>query len=65
MNYEIKGLSEPQLDKNGDLHVRIYTPSIWTFDDDENPTVEEKTIFCYQEDKFDKLQIGKTVTVKL
>ena len=64
MNYEITGLSEPQTDKNGDLHVRIYTPPIWTLDDDNNPTVEEKTIFCYKEEIFDTLEIGKTITVK-
>tara|TARA_R110002050_G_scaffold228537_2_gene364169 strand:+ start:900 stop:1094 length:195 start_codon:yes stop_codon:yes gene_type:complete len=64
MNYEITGISEPQLDKNGRNHVRIYTPSSWTLDINDNPTVEDKTIFCYDEEMFDKLQIGKTITVK-
>ena len=64
MNYEITGLSEPQPDKNGNLHVRIYTPSTWTSDEQGNVSVEDKTIFCYQESIFDTLQIGKTITVK-
>ena len=64
MNYEITGLSEPQPDKNGNNHVRIYTPSKWSTDDEGTIIYEEgKTIFCYNESFFSKLEIGKTITL--
>tara|TARA_B110000902_G_C14033556_1_gene485043 strand:- start:566 stop:760 length:195 start_codon:yes stop_codon:yes gene_type:complete len=63
MNYEITGLSEPQPDKHGNIHVRVYTPSLWSTNDEGNIIYEEgKTIFCYDESFFPNLEIGKTIT---
>tara|TARA_R100000808_G_C2070685_1_gene98339 strand:+ start:245 stop:436 length:192 start_codon:yes stop_codon:yes gene_type:complete len=63
MEYTIEGLSEPQSDKNGEVHVRIYTPTQWSMVDG-NPVMDSKTIFCYDETMFDQLKVGQTVTVK-
>ena len=63
MNYEITGLSEPKLDVNNRMLVRIFTPDIWSTDEDGNIRLEEgKTIFCYDESFFPNLEIGKTIT---
>ena len=36
MNYEITGLSEPKLDVNNRMLVRIFTPDKWSTDEDGN-----------------------------
>ena len=65
MNYEITGISEPQLDKNGNNHIRLHTPSKWTVSENGQKTFDEgKTIFCYEEEMFDTFEIGETITVK-
>ena len=63
MNYEITGLSEPKLDVNNRMLVRVFTPDTWSTTEDGNIRFEEgKTIFCYDESFFPHLEIGKTIT---
>ena len=64
MDYKITGISEPQLDKNGNNHVRLYTPSSWIINDEGKKIYDEgKTIFCYDEEMFDKFELNETITV--
>jgi len=67
MNYEITGISEPQLDKNGNNHIRLHTPSKWTVSENGQKTFEEgRTIFVYENEdvNFDDFEVGETITVK-
>ena len=65
MEFIINGISEPQLDKNGNNHIRLYSSDTWTTDDNGNITLTKgETEFCYDEDKFDLFEIGKTITVR-
>ena len=64
MNFVIKGISEPQPDKNGNLHIRLYSQDIWTVDDDGKKTLTKgKTEFIYEEDMFNDFEINETITV--
>ena len=63
MNYEITGLSEPKLDVNNRMLVRIFTPDTWSTTDTGVKVEQGVTIFCYQQDIFDTLKVGDTITV--
>lgn len=64
MEFQIKGISEPQLDKNGNNHIRLYSQDIWTTDENGSKSLEKgQTIFVYDEEMFDEFEINETITV--
>jgi len=65
MNFVITGISEPQLDKHGKNHIRLYSEDEWTVSENGIVTlIEGETKFCYKEEMFDSFQIGDTIIVK-
>jgi hypothetical protein len=64
MEFTITGISEPQLDKNGNNHIRLYSQDIWTTDENGKKSVTSgKTLFIYNEEQFDDFEINETITV--
>ena len=46
MEFTITGISEPQLDKNGNNHIRLYSQDIWNTDENGSKSLEKgQTIF--------------------
>ena len=65
MNFVITGISEPQLDKNGNNHIRLYSEDEWTMSDNGTVTLTKgETEFCYKEEMFDSFQIGQTINIR-
>ena len=65
MNFVITGISEPQLDKHGKNHIRLYSKDEWTVSENGTITLTKgETEFCYEEDKFDLFEIGQTIIVE-
>ena len=65
MQFEIKFVTEPRQDKNGNTYVLVYSPDVWSLDDVGNPvkTAGEQH-FCYNEDMFEHLVVGKILTIQ-
>ena len=65
MQFEIKFVTEPAQDKNGNTYVKVYTPDVWVVDDAGNPTKKEgEQHFCYDADMFEHLVVGKILTIQ-
>ena len=65
MKFEIKFVTEPRQDKNGNTYVLVYSPDVWGLDDEGNPvkTAGEQH-FCYDADMFEHLVVGKILTIQ-
>ena len=65
MKFEIKFVTEPRQDKNGNTYVLVYSPDVWGLDGESNPvkTAGEQH-FCYDESMFEHLVVGKILTIQ-
>ena len=65
MHFEIKFVTEPRQDKNGNTYVLVYSPDVWGLNDEGNPLEDkEGKVITYDVKNYDCSYLAEGLDVK-